>query len=207
MEMATASGAPSLWGPPTTLTSFLLQAFACPAPWSPNYIPPGIRSSFISAGLPLRPPPLTAPQEARLQGPLRAFIEIVNDCTLTATTQQYQSILTFGSYNKFEKPALVELLACITLIAVSIDTGTWLDYGILRYVVTSSLVFFVAASGAAGSVAAVAVVLSLAPTMCVLSCGVCLLCLCLVELVFHCFCLCIMSSDFSFNCSAASPLH
>lgn len=164
MEMATALGAPSLWGPPTTLTSFLLQAFACPAPWSPNYIPPGIRSSFISAGLPLRPPPLTAPQGTRLQGPLRAFIEIVNDCTLTATTQQYQSILTFGSYNKFEKPALVELLACITLIAVSIDTSTWLDDGTLRYVVTSSLL---ATSCAACAVAAAAAVLSLATTMCV----------------------------------------
>lgn len=44
--------------------------------------------------------------------------EVLGDCTLTATDKQYKSILTFGSYNKFEKPDLVELLTCITLIAV-----------------------------------------------------------------------------------------
>lgn len=113
METATAKGAPSLWGPPNTLSSFLLQAFACPAPWSPHYVPPGIRSSFISAGFPFRRPPTGATKS------LRALGEVLSDCTLTAADKQYKSILTFGSYNKFEKPNLLELLTCVTLIGVS----------------------------------------------------------------------------------------
>ncbi|CDI86090.1 hypothetical protein, conserved [Eimeria praecox] len=115
METATSKGAPSLWGPPNTVASFLLQAFACPAPWSPRYIPPGIRSRFISAGFPQRSPPLGTPEA----GALGALGELLSDCTLTASDDQYKSILTFGSYDKFEKPDMVELLACITLIAVS----------------------------------------------------------------------------------------
>lgn len=118
METATRTGVPSPWGHPTTLASFLLQAFACPAPWSPHYISPGVRSSFLAARLPYRQPPLGAPQGVPLDGTLGALKEVIGDCTLTATDQQYKSILTFGSYNKYDKPNLLELLACITLIAV-----------------------------------------------------------------------------------------
>lgn len=109
---------PPSWGYPNTLTSFLLQAFACPAPWSPHYVSPQIRGTFHRAGFPSRVPPLGAPEGAPVAGTLSALHEVMAECTLTAGDAQYSSILTFGSYNKFAKPNLPELLACITLIAL-----------------------------------------------------------------------------------------
>ncbi|KAL8450407.1 hypothetical protein Emag_003253 [Eimeria magna] len=118
MEGSTAAGPPSSWGPPTTVSSFLLQAFACPAPWAPDYVPPGIRATFLAAGFPARKPPLRALLGGPLKGIMEALGEVLADCTLAAEDAQYKSILTFGSYNKFEKPDLPELVACIVLIAV-----------------------------------------------------------------------------------------
>ncbi|KAL8425487.1 hypothetical protein Efla_002608 [Eimeria flavescens] len=118
MEAATAEGLASAWGPPTDLPSFLLQAFACPAPFSPNYVPPGIRSRFVSAGFPLRPPPLGAPEGVPVKGFLGALGELMANCIRATTDSQYEAILTFGSYDKFQKPNLPELLACIALIAL-----------------------------------------------------------------------------------------
>ncbi|KAL8435979.1 hypothetical protein ACSSS7_002024 [Eimeria intestinalis] len=58
-----------------------------------------------------------APQ-APLKGLMETFGEVLGDCTLTAEDAQYKSIITFGSYDRFEKANLPELLACIVLIAV-----------------------------------------------------------------------------------------
>ncbi|KAL8443457.1 hypothetical protein Emed_006812 [Eimeria media] len=118
MEGTAAATPPSAWGPPTTVSSFLLQAFACPAPWAPHYVPPAIHATFLAAGFPSRKPPLGAPLGGPLQGILGALGEVLADCTLAAEDAQYKSILTFGSYNKFEKPNLPELVACIVLIAL-----------------------------------------------------------------------------------------
>ncbi|KAL8275291.1 hypothetical protein Esti_000740 [Eimeria stiedai] len=118
MEDAAAVGAPSGWGPPTTASSFLLQAVACPAPWAPDYVPAGIRATFVAAGFPTRKPPLVVPLGAPLNDVIGALREVLAYCTLTAEDAQYKSILTFGSYDKFEKPNLPELLACIVLIAL-----------------------------------------------------------------------------------------
>ncbi|OEH80241.1 hypothetical protein cyc_03664 [Cyclospora cayetanensis] len=109
-------------------------AVACPAPWSPNYVSPTIRGSFVTAGFPLRqPPPLGAPEgDARQGGGLEALGQILADCTLTATTAQYQKILTFGSYDKYAKPDLLELLLCITLIGCCPLTSNHLRLFITR---------------------------------------------------------------------------
>ncbi|XP_026189991.1 uncharacterized protein At4g17910 [Cyclospora cayetanensis] len=117
------SGQAELHGPlarGSAVDAGVAGAVACPAPWSPNYVSPTIRGSFVTAGFPLRqPPPLGAPEgDARQGGGLEALGQILADCTLTATTAQYQKILTFGSYDKYAKPDLLELLLCITLIGV-----------------------------------------------------------------------------------------
>lgn len=118
MEAITAEGTPSLWGPPDTPTSFILQAFACPVPWSPHYISPVIRSNFVSAGFDLRAPPADSLKDGSFGSYWADFKELLANCTLSAGDSQYTSILSLGGSGKFERPNLLELLACIMLIAV-----------------------------------------------------------------------------------------